>query len=314
MITLKLQLDWKPNAQFAGILLAHYLGQYQRAGINLVIVPGPLPADPLSALKAGENVIVCADDNLIIQARAAGQPVKAIAAMFQYSALGWMALKESGIHTMTDLKGKRLGVHKDGEMALDIALTHFGLSQAEVEIVEFGLNYAEVLRSGQCDAIQGFIITEPLELEEMGLELQVFPAYEWSYEAYAQVLVTTERLLATQPDVLRCFLQITFAGWRRALQNPHEVSRIITTHYLMEARPELEMFILLALRPFLEGKVGQARLGWMEKSRWERSIDYLVNYGVLDRRLTAEEVMTNALMEAVYQNEFTVGKGGLTPK
>lgn len=302
MIPVTLQLDWKPNAQFAGILLAHHLGQYQRAGINLVIAPGPLPADPLSMLKIDENVIICADDHLLIRARADGQPVKAIAAILQYSALGWMALKESGIKTMADLKGKRLGVHKDGEMALDIALTHFGLSRAEVELVEFDLNYAEVLRSGQCDAIQGFIITEPLELEEMGLDLQVIPAYEWSYEAYAQVLATTERFLATRPDVLKSFLQVTFDGWRRALQNPHEVSRIIAAHYLTDTKPELEMLILLALRPFLEGKVGLPRLGWMEKSRWERSIDYLLKYGVLDKRLIAAEVMTNALMEAVYQN------------
>lgn len=302
MITLKLQLDWKPNAQFAGILLAHHLGWYEQAGINLVIVPGPLPIDPLSALKTGENVVVCADDNLIIQARADGQPVKAIAAMLQYSALGWMALKKSGIKTMADLKGKRLGVHQDGEMALDIALAHFGLNRAEVETVEFGLNYADVLRSGQCDAIQGFIITEPLELEEMGLELEVIPAYEWSYEAYAQVLLTTERLLATKPDVLRQFLQITFDGWRKALQNPAEASRIITAHYLTEAKPEVETRILLALQPFLEGKVGQTRLGWMEQSRWERTINNLLHYGVLDKRLAAAEVMTNALMAAVYQS------------
>ncbi len=57
-----------------------------------------------------------------------------------------------------------------------------------------------------------------------------------------------------------------------------------------------------ALQPFLEGKVGQTRLGWMEQSRWERTINDLLHYGVLDKRLTAAEVMTNALMEAVYQN------------
>lgn len=302
MIPLTLQLDWKPNAQFAGVLLAHYLGRYQRAGINLVIVPGPLPTAPLNALETDENVIICADDNLIIQARAAGQPVKAVAAMLQYSALGWMALKESGIKNMTDFKGKRLGVHKDGEMALDIALAHFGLKRADVEVVEFGLDYADVLRSGRCDAIQGFVITEPFELTEMGLELQVMPAYEWSYEAYAQVLVTTERLLANEPGTLTRFLEVTFDGWRRALHNPYEAGRIVATHYLPGARPEMETLILLAMRPFLEGKVGRAKLGWMENSRWERSINYLVDYGVIGRRLSAEEVMTNGLMEAVYQS------------
>jgi ABC-type nitrate/sulfonate/bicarbonate transport system substrate-binding protein len=32
-----LQLDWKPNAQFAGILWAHQKGWYREVGIDLQI-------------------------------------------------------------------------------------------------------------------------------------------------------------------------------------------------------------------------------------------------------------------------------------
>ena len=301
MTVVKLQLDWKPNAQFAGILLAHYLGWYKQAGIELTIFPGQTSENPVDALESPENVIVSADDNLLIQARVAGRQVKAVAAMLQYSALGWMALKESGIRHMLDLRGKRVGIHADGKMALDMALAHFGMSRSELEVVEFGLDYADVLQSGQCAAIQGFVITEPLELEEMGLEMEVMPVHNWGYEAYAQVLGTTERFIATNSETLVRFLKITFDGWRQALQIPTEVSRLITTHFLPETNPELEARILLALRPFLEGKVGLDRLGWMEKARWERSIGYLFDQRLINERLPVEEVMTNTMLESAYQ-------------
>ena len=300
MTYLKLQLDWKPNAQFAGILLAHSQGRYEQAGIELDIVPWQSHTNPMEALNSDENVIVSTEDNLLIRARAGGKPVKAIGTMMQYSSIGWMALKTAGIKGITELRGKRLGVHGDGETAVNIILAHFGLTRDELEVAEVGFNYGELLRSGEFDAVQCMVMIEPLELAHMGFELHVMPAYEWGYEVYSQVIVTTERLLARERELLIRFLQITFDGWREALQDPREVGRIIATQYLPEAKPELQAQMLLALRPCLEGEVGLKRLGWMETERWEKSIGYLVDNHIIDQALPVAEVMTNSLIEAVY--------------
>jgi ABC-type nitrate/sulfonate/bicarbonate transport system substrate-binding protein len=139
MPLITLQLDWKPNAQFAGILLAHHLGWYEQADIELKIFSWQSHTNPVDALATLENMIVSTEDNLLIQARAAGKPVKAIAAMLQYSALGWLALKSSGIRQMSDLRGKRLGIHADGLIALDVALTHFRMTRNDIHIVPLAL-------------------------------------------------------------------------------------------------------------------------------------------------------------------------------
>jgi ABC-type nitrate/sulfonate/bicarbonate transport system substrate-binding protein len=301
MTFIKLQLDWKPNSQFAGILLAHHLGWYQQAEIELSIVPWTSHTNPMDALDAQENVVASTEDNLLIQARAADKAVKAIAAMMQYSGIGWIALKGSGIKDMTDLRGKRVGIHGDGETALEIALAHFGMDQTELEVIDIGFDYAGLLRGGECDAVQCFVMVEPLELEQMGLELEIMPAYKWGYEVYAQVIATTERLLASEPDSLVRFLKVTFDGWRQALQDPQQVAHIISDHYLPEADTALESQMLISMQPYLEGQVGLDKLGWMEKERWTRSIGYLVDHQLIDRSLPAEAVMTNHLMEAVYR-------------
>ena len=304
MTFIRLQLDWKPNAQFAGILLAHHLGQYENAGIELAIVPWQSHTNPIDALDSDENVVVSTEDNLLIRARAAGKLVKAIGSMMQYSGIGWIALKESGIKDMSDLRGKRLGIHGDGETAVNITLARFGMSRDDLEVVEVGFNYADLLRSGEFDAVQCLVMVEPLELQQMGFELNVMPAYEWGYEVYSQVIATTDRLIASEPDVLVRFLKVTFDGWRQALADPQAVSQVITIHYLPETNAELETQMLTAMRPIFEGKVGLNKLGWMEKDRWEKSIGYLIDHQLIDKPLSADEVMTIDLMESAYRSSL----------
>jgi ABC-type nitrate/sulfonate/bicarbonate transport system substrate-binding protein len=93
MVPFLLQLDWKPNAQFAGILIAHYRNQYAEQGIDLKILPWQAYLNQVDVLKQEGNYIVSTEDNLLIRGRASGQPVRAIATMMQYSGLGWIALK-----------------------------------------------------------------------------------------------------------------------------------------------------------------------------------------------------------------------------
>lgn len=301
MKTLTLQLDWKPNAQFAGILVAHHRHWYARQGISLSILPGDMMANPVDALQQRGNIIVSADDQLLIKARAAGQPIKAIAAMLQFSAFGWLVLQSSTITTMDNLRGKRVGVHGDGQLALEIALAHFGMSRDDVEVIHLDFDYIEMLRNGKCDAIQGFVITEPFELEAAGLAVRALPAYEWSYRAYAQVLMASESLIADQADMLVQFLRITFDGWRLVLTNPEQAANIVATHYLTDSTPALELKILQALQPFLTGEVGINRLGWMDAERWAQSIGYLAALNLVNPNLSPEEVMTDQLITASYQ-------------
>ncbi len=73
MIKLTMQLDWKPNVQFAGILWAHQHGWYDDAGIDLDIQPWRTGFNQMDALDSPENVIVSTEDNLHLLARAPGK-------------------------------------------------------------------------------------------------------------------------------------------------------------------------------------------------------------------------------------------------
>lgn len=301
MLPIKLQLDWKPNAQFAGILVAHHFKWYEQQEIDLQIMPWVPYLNQVDTLKEEENVIISTEDNLLIRGRANGQKVKAIATMMQYSGIGWITLKSSNIRSIADLAGKRIGIHGDGETAIKITLEQFGLSADNVEIVEIGYDYPQLLQSGEFDAIQCLVMVEPLELEEEGFEIQVMPAYEWGYEVYSQVIATSDRLIETEPKAIKQFLQATFDGWRYAFAHPQEAANIIVTHYLDDSTAHMQEKIIKALYPLFIGQLNLDKLGWMEPSRWLKSIYYLNNYKLIEHSLSPEEVMTNEFMKQIYE-------------
>ncbi|MDX2273328.1 MAG: ABC transporter substrate-binding protein [Cyanobacteriota bacterium] len=297
MTALHLQLDWKPGAQFAGLLFAHYLGWYRDANIHLDIHPWQPFLDPVSALERSGNWLVITEDNLLLRAIDRGDPYRAIGTMMQYSGLGWIALKSSGIRQLSDLKGKRVGIHGDGEAGLKISLAQVGLTAEDVEIVEIGYDYPELLGSGDYDAVQTLVMVEPLELAEAGFDLQVMPAYEWGYQVYSEVIATTDDLIARDPETLRQFLRVTWAGWRAAFTRPREASQAVVEHYLNESTPDLQQAILMAIQPLVIGDVGLERLGSMHPERWAKSIQYLTDNHLLKGSLRPEQVMTTALLE-----------------
>lgn len=302
MFSLALQLDWLPNAQFAGILYAQREGWYRQAGLDLTILPWTPYTNQVDALASDQNLVISTEDNLLIRACSQGAPIKAIGVMMQFSGIGWMALADAGIHTIPDLRGKRLGIHPDGEAAIRLALSRYDMAWSDLDIQEVGYDYADLLANGQVDAMQCLLMVEPLELEALGHQVNTIRGFDLGYQVYAQVLATTDRLIAQHAAELVRFLQVTFDGWRAAFANPAQAAAIVVADYLPDANPHLQERMLLAMQPIFAGAVGLERLGYMERARWLGSIAYLQQYDLLARPVLPEDVMTNHLIERAYNS------------
>jgi NitT/TauT family transport system substrate-binding protein len=289
MFSLALQLDWLPNAQFAGILYAQREGWYRQAGLDLTILPWAPYTNQVDALGSDQNLVISTEDNLLIRACSQGAPIKAIGVMMQFSGIGWMALADTGIHP-------------DGEAAIRLALSRYDMAWSDLDIQEVGYDYADLLANGQVDAMQCLLMVEPLELEALGHQVNTIRGFDLGYQVYAQVLATTDRLTAQHADELVRFLQVTFDGWRAAFANPAQAAAIVVADYLPDANPQLQERMLLAMQPIFTGAVGLERLGCMERARWIGSIAYLQQYHLLARPVLPEEVMTNHLIERAYNS------------
>ena len=89
--SITLQLRWFHQFQFAGYYVAEELGYYNEIGLDVKFVQGKPGINPVEEVVSGRAHFGI-DNSGLVWARSEGKPVKAVAAIFQKSALRLITL------------------------------------------------------------------------------------------------------------------------------------------------------------------------------------------------------------------------------
>jgi NitT/TauT family transport system substrate-binding protein len=281
-----MQLDWVFNVQFAGLLLANDLGLYRQQGLDVVIKPWENEVIVPQAVAETPMMIGCAEQNLILDAQAQGMPLKAIATMFQASPYGLMSLPDSGITSLSDLAGKRVGVHLDGIKVMELVKGISGIS--DIEVVEIShQNKLDRLLSGEFAALQCYAVDEPIGfLRQVGELPIVLPMDEYGYTAYAQVLFTTDALLEQQPEQVKTFLEASFEGWTIAFSNVIDTAQMIVQRYVEPNSQyfdlEYQIQSLELVKEYVMRGISESQIGTISPERWQEAADRMAEYHIIE--------------------------------
>jgi ABC-type nitrate/sulfonate/bicarbonate transport system substrate-binding protein len=269
---LTVQLDWIPNVQFAGVLVAREKGWYGEAGLDVSVRQIDLQAMATSVgpVLKGPNVIGIADGLVLLNARADHKPVKAFATMLQASPLCILALREGPIRTFRDLAGKRIGLHSYDHIQLGLMLAYNHMTVNDVRAVDIGDDLTSLIE-GRIDAQVAYSIDEKVAIELKGHPTVVLPGYENGFVTYSQVYYTTDDFFRRQPDLLLAFLKATNRGWREAFAHPGETARMVVGTYMKDGDTAYQEKSLGELEHFATLESNQ--LGAMRLSTWERSCE-----------------------------------------
>src|SRR5215203_3751900 len=108
--TVRLQLQWTPQSQFAGYFAADKQGYYAAENLTVEMLPGGptiVPQQVGSAPDGPEFTISWVPK--VLEARQSGSDLVDIAQVFQRSGTLSVAFKDSGIDDPCDVKGKKVG-------------------------------------------------------------------------------------------------------------------------------------------------------------------------------------------------------------
>ena len=103
----RLQLKWRHQFQFAGYYAAVAKGYFKDEGLQVELLEGSPGIDPAAKLLTKEAEFAV-DSPAILIKRQHGNPLVALAAIFQHSPSVMMTLKESRLDSPHDLSGKRV--------------------------------------------------------------------------------------------------------------------------------------------------------------------------------------------------------------
>jgi NitT/TauT family transport system substrate-binding protein len=292
-------LDWVVSAQFAGIFWAKENGLYGAKGLDVTIVPwhddgGSVIEMVLDAASNGELCAGCAEDNLVVSRCAADGSVQVFGAMLQETPLVVMSRPSQFIRTVSDLRGRRVGMHADGIRALELVLALEGIPTSDLDLVEVGFDL-DHLRLDRFDALQGYTMTEPVQLAALGLEVDVTPVKHRKLKPYAQTYFSESKLLAGRHEQFADFLTASSAGWLAVCARPDEAAAVVSQ--LMHGPSQdveqrrVQRRSLERLIPLVAGHLPVEQMGSVEIGQWKRNLDTYFEFDLIGRRLTTDDLV-----------------------
>lgn len=241
LTSIKLQLQWLPQAQFAGYYVALDQGYFEEEGFDTVdIVPSGGDIVPQDALVAGDvDFAIAWVPKVLGTLEATGAELTDIAQVYQKSGTLQVSFADKGVPTVADFEGKRIGSWGFGnEWEIFAAMAAEGLDASTVSITtqDFSMN---ALLDGDVDAAQAMTYNEWAQILEV-----VNPAtgklyqpedfdvvsYEDTDGAMLQDAIWADTArLADDPayaDAAVRFLKAVTKGWIFARDNPKEAATI----------------------------------------------------------------------------------------
>ncbi|MGD1952337.1 MAG: ABC transporter substrate-binding protein [Leptolyngbyaceae cyanobacterium] len=281
---LTMQLDWRLNAQFAGLCVAKTRGTYRRQGLEVTLNPASVGTDVIKTVMSQPQTLGCAEESLILAAQAKGAEVVAIATMLQASPLSLMSLPQRGLSKLQQLVGKRIGVHSDGRKALELVLNknHISSNQLDIVTIPYRDKHQRLINS-EFDAVQCYALDEPFDVaRRLGQLPMLLTFHDYGFDAYSQVIFAPAQLLVEQSQIIHRFLNSTFTGWRWALEHPTQTAQILVEQYVepdyQDVDYQTRSLQLIANYVQPEGQ----KIGCLDPVRWQRSAEQLAQAGLID--------------------------------
>jgi formylglycine-generating enzyme required for sulfatase activity/ABC-type nitrate/sulfonate/bicarbonate transport system substrate-binding protein len=298
-VAITMQLDWKPNVQFAGLLLAKERGYYAEAGLDVTIRPVDVEMRVAEDVAGRTNWIGCSESGVLLGARAKGLPIRAFGTMFQGSPFCLMSLRTNGITEPRHLVGRRVGVHPDANLALDVVLANAGVPRSQL-ICKDVAHSIQPLITGEVDVLMGYLIDEAVALKQAGYPLNVIAGYDHGYVAYSQVYFTSEAFLERDPETLRRFLEASNRGWREAFRATEATAKWVVQRYLPDADLGYQVRSLEKIAGISVRETGVEFLGRMNPDRWSEMCQVFERAKALPRIVTPQEMTDYRILEALY--------------
>ena len=296
---LTFQLNWTAGGPNAGFAAAVGEGYYKAAGLDVTVVQGNGSGNTAQLVASGRSQLAYADAVAIAQLVAKGAPMKIVSTIYQSNPNAVNALKKTGIKSIADLKGKKVGVPAGGSQGpmLPLLLQANGLKEADLTLMNMPVAaMVPSLLQGQVDAILGSSDAYQIQLEMQGAELTNFAFADNGVPTVATSIFASGDFIKQNPDVLKKFIAASLQGWSFALDNPAKAIEHVKAIF-PDVNVKLATAELAAITPlFCSG--GAKYVGKAEDAHWVRTQKLLSEVKLLPEGQDPKSYYTNEYLPA----------------
>lgn len=188
---LTVMLDWFPNPDHAPLVIAQQKGFFKEQGLDVTLIGPADPNDPPKMIAAGKADIGITYEPQFMEQVDRGLPLVRIGTLIDKPLNCLVVLNDSGIKSLADLKGKRIGSTNGGLTGVMInnLLKDQGLAANDVTLVNVRYSLSQALLSHKVDAVTGMNRNfEVPQLEAQNKKVHAFFPEEHGIPNYSELI------------------------------------------------------------------------------------------------------------------------------
>lgn len=195
-------------------------GYFARHGLNVRIEPGNPELNPVKMVSQGTDEFgVLGGPELLLSARSQNAPLVGLVLVHADSDfVVLLSLADGGSKTVAELQGKKVGFYY-GHVSTDIIRMLLNKEGVTVTEVDVGFDYGQLL-NGTLAAQWAFRTTAGIALPARGIEVNVISPASYGIHTDGHVLVTSEKMIRENPDVVQRFVNAVLDGMKHSAADP----------------------------------------------------------------------------------------------
>lgn len=273
-----IQLRWHHQFQFAGYYAALEKGFYRDEGLEVEIRNGDPQHQSVEEVLLG-RALYAQGNSEVLYKRLQGEPLVALAAIFQHSPAVLITLKSSGIRSVHDLIGKKVMLANELQDADFLTmLSNEGISTSQITALSSSFHLNDLI-SGKVDAFNAYTTNEPYFLKKNNIPFNIIDPVSYRVDFYSDILFTSEEEVRNHPARVESMLRATLKGWRYAMDNPEEIIELLKTKYQVKKTRDHLRFEAEEMRKLILPDLIQ--IGHMNPERWQYMANTFVTSGLL---------------------------------
>jgi len=291
-IPITLAMGFIPNVQFAPVYVAVEKGYFADENLEVNFDYG-WDTDLLKLVGTGELRFAVGSGDQVILARSQGLPVVYVLNWYRQFPVCVVSLQEKGLQKPQDLIGKTVGIpalYGASYIGWRALLHVEGIDEARVNLQNIGYTQVASLTEGKVDAAVCYIMNEPVQLKQLGYEVNVIAISDY-VNLVSNGLITNERTIAEEPTLVQRLVRAFLRGLRYTIDHPEEAFEICLK-YVPEAGGENAPRQMAVLRESI--KVWRADdLGRSDPAAWEASQRFMRELGFVNTETDVRQMFTN---------------------
>ncbi|MDU2240055.1 MAG: ABC transporter substrate-binding protein [Paenibacillus sp.] len=302
-VTVKLQLKWVPQAQFAGYFVAQEKGYYEAEGLKVDILPGGPDIVPEQQVAGGAADIGVDWVASLLTSQEQEMPLVQIAQIYQKSGLVLVSKKSAGINSPADLKGKKVGNWMGGNEFEVLALfDKYKLDpNKDLNFTKQGFTMDQFL-TGEIDAASAMTYNEYQVAIESGVAAADMNVIDMNAEGVAMLednLFANKEWLEKNKETAAKFVRASLKGWKDAIDDPE--AAVDSVMKLVEEGStsrdhQLKMMEEVSKLILPEG-ADASKMGYTDEAMFKQTADIAYQFGVIKEPANLEEAFTNEIVE-----------------